>query len=413
VPASLDWIGLLEASYALEADDAAWARGVLERAAPLFERRVAVSLVLARTRGARVEIEHADALGPAEALPWLEAVNRAAPPGSADLIYRSGPVVGSMSELVFARFPAARELFVAASGGRIRDALGVASHTGTGWVAALSAAQSEEVVPGEAERRRWPLAAAHVAAGLRLRRALAEPRVEAALDASGRVHDAEGPARQPSARAALRAAVRRIERARSAAGRRAPDAALASWHGLVSGRWSLIDRFDSDGKRFVVAVRNDPAHPDPRGLTPRQRQVAEYLGLGRSTKEIAYTLGVTPSAVSLNIGGACRRLGFATRAELAAFFSPTGVRARLAEVAVGGERLLVGSHALLDERALAALAPAEREVAALLVAGSTYADVAARRGTSARTVANQARAIFRKLGVGSRVELALRLQTPL
>jgi DNA-binding NarL/FixJ family response regulator len=41
----------------------------------------------------------------------------------------------------------------------------------------------------------------------------------------------------------------------------------------------------------------------------------------------------------------------------------------------------------------------------LLIAGSTNRDIAMRRATSARTVANQVQAIFRKYGVRSRSEL--------
>jgi len=57
-------------------------------------------------------------------------------------------------------------------------------------------------------------------------------------------------------------------------------AAMENWRGLVDGRWSLVDRFDSDGKRFVVAVKNDPEARDPRGLSRREQQVSELVGLG-------------------------------------------------------------------------------------------------------------------------------------
>ena len=52
------------------------------------------------------------------------------------------------------------------------------------------------------------------------------------------------------------------------------------------------------------------------------------------------------------------------------------------------------------------LSPAEREVALLAVQGATNAAIARRRGTSDRTVANQLAAVFEKLGVHSRAELA-------
>jgi DNA-binding NarL/FixJ family response regulator len=273
----------------------------------------------------------------------------------------------------------------------------------------------EQRSPTSLERKRWPCLAAHLGAGLRLRAAAkrldldAEP-VEAVLDSCGKVHDARLQATSPSARESLRRAVCRIERARTAQERSDPDAAMESWQGLVDGRWSLVDRFDTDGKRFVVAVRNDPAHPDPRGLTMREREVAEFVGLGRSTKEVSYTLGVSLSAVTNLTATAQAKLGLCSRAELAAFFAPGGLRAKLAEVALSGEQLLVGAYPLVNKRQVEKLTDAEREVVAHLVAGSTNSDIARRRRTSENTVANQVHSIFLKLGARSRSELAARLQ---
>lgn len=58
------------------------------------------------------------------------------------------------------------------------------------------------------------------------------------------------------------------------------------------------------------------------------------------------------------------------------------------------------------ERRIAALRPSEQEVARGLINGKTNAEIAAERGTSARTIANQVAAIFRAYGVCSRAELA-------
>jgi DNA-binding NarL/FixJ family response regulator len=51
------------------------------------------------------------------------------------------------------------------------------------------------------------------------------------------------------------------------------------------------------------------------------------------------------------------------------------------------------------------LTPAERHVVALITRGLSNADIARQRGSAPRTVANQAASIFRKLRVGSRLEL--------
>jgi DNA-binding CsgD family transcriptional regulator len=48
---------------------------------------------------------------------------------------------------------------------------------------------------------------------------------------------------------------------------------------------------------------------------------------------------------------------------------------------------------------------AERVVLGLAVTGLSNAEIAARRGVSPRTVANQMESLFRKLGVHSRLEL--------
>ena len=53
------------------------------------------------------------------------------------------------------------------------------------------------------------------------------------------------------------------------------------------------------------------------------------------------------------------------------------------------------------------LTGAERDVARLVRKGLSNAQIASARGASVRTVANQIAAIMRKLGVGSRVEIAL------
>jgi DNA-binding CsgD family transcriptional regulator len=58
----------------------------------------------------------------------------------------------------------------------------------------------------------------------------------------------------------------------------------------------------------------------------------------------------------------------------------------------------------------ARLTEAERDVVIHVMGGLSNAQIAERRGASTRTIANQLAAIFRKLGVGSRAELAARVR---
>jgi DNA-binding NarL/FixJ family response regulator len=76
-----------------------------------------------------------------------------------------------------------------------------------------------------------------------------------------------------------------------------------------------------------------------------------------------------------------------------------------------------GSNALVlsfpvpeAKRHVSRLTNAERDVAHGVLHGLTYEEVAERRGVSQRTVANQMAAVFAKLKVSSRLDLALLLR---
>jgi DNA-binding CsgD family transcriptional regulator len=83
---------------------------------------------------------------------------------------------------------------------------------------------------------------------------------------------------------------------------------------------------------------------------------------------------------------------------------------RATEFEIGTERFLVLSYALgpAAPRRGVGLTKAEAQVAQLVVAGRSNAEIARSRGTAVRTVTNQIAALFRKLHVKSRSELAAR-----
>ena len=170
----------------------------------------------------------------------------------------------------------------------------------------------------------WGRVTMHILAGLRLRKRLAAGNkggdllagAEAVLEPSGKLAHAERPAQGKEARDALRRATLAVDRARGALRRRDPEGALDVWRGLVAGRWSLLDHFESDGRRYVVARHNEPRLRDPRALTLRQRQVVGYVALGHANKLVAYALGVSQSDVSTHLAGAMRKLGVPRRTQL-------------------------------------------------------------------------------------------------
>jgi DNA-binding CsgD family transcriptional regulator len=176
-------------------------------------------------------------------------------------------------------------------------------------------------------RERWQMLAAHFGAGYRLRRAILSAAGSSASDlphgaealiepTSFRVTEAIGPARSRGALDALRQAAIQVDHARGRMRRTEPERALEIWRALVRGRWSTIDWFDSDGRRYVLGVPNAPEVTDPRGLTDREYQVVTYLSSGQTSKMIGYHLGLSKSRVSRLLRSAMRKVGAQNRAQL-------------------------------------------------------------------------------------------------
>lgn len=194
---------------------------------------------------------------------------------------------------------------------------------------AIVAPLAEVTTLSRQDSERWQMLAAHLETGHRLRRDLSTPATgesggtelplgaEAVFEARDfPLTDAVGPAQQSVATQKLREAAIRIDRARGTLRRDDPDEALGIWKAMVRGRWSMIDWFDSDERRYVLALPNSPNTPDPRGLTERENQVVAAAILGHSNKMIAYRLGLSTSRVSTVLRSATRKLGFRTRAQL-------------------------------------------------------------------------------------------------
>jgi DNA-binding NarL/FixJ family response regulator len=247
----------------------------------------------------------------------------------------------------------------------------------------------------------------HVAAGLRLRRAvqtcsLEGAAAEAVFERDGRCQRLSGMARDGDALSSLREAVLRQTDNASAAEAGGSDA-------LLSGRWSLVDRFDTDGRHYIVAYRNPAGVIDPRRLSQRERDVAALASLGKLNKEIAGDLGLTMSSVAAALASALTKLGLRSRSELPLFWRDLqGDAWRLGDD--DGHLLVLASTSTsvsaAQERSCEVLTTSELCVAMHLSKGESYEDIALARAVSKRTIANQAASAYRKLGVGSRTELA-------
>ncbi len=197
-----------------------------------------------------------------------------------------------------------------------QDMVGLVSIDSAGGGCCVGLATKNVVRVHSSTSAQWVRIAVHISAGLRLQRRLgtasASPERAASADAiltpAGRVDHAIGTATAKPAREWLREGVRAMERARGPLRRRDPREAVEVWRGLVAGLWSLVDHFDTDGRRYLVAHRNDASTPDPRALTERERQIVAYADLGQSNKLIAYQLGLSASTVAVHLSHAREKL---------------------------------------------------------------------------------------------------------
>jgi DNA-binding CsgD family transcriptional regulator len=168
----------------------------------------------------------------------------------------------------------------------------------------------------------WSRLAAHLCAGVRLQRRLATRSArliegaEAVVEPGGRVVHADGAARDRIARAVLRDAALQIDYARTHQGRLSDEELVQAWRALYLGRWSMLDSFDHDGRRYFIAWPNQPYPRRESLLSARELQVARAAALGHSNKLIAYELGLSTSTVATLLARAGRKLRLGSRAGL-------------------------------------------------------------------------------------------------
>jgi DNA-binding CsgD family transcriptional regulator len=102
--------------------------------------------------------------------------------------------------------------------------------------------------------------------------------------------------------------------------------ALDLWHPLVGARWTLVDGFEENGSRYIIARENQAHAPHFEMLAARERQVVLQAVLGFSNKEIAYSLGISDSTVRVLMARATRKLGVRSRKELTSLPSLSQLR---------------------------------------------------------------------------------------
>ena len=185
------------------------------------------------------------------------------------------------------------------------------------------------------------------------------------------------------------------------------------WRELTSGRTRVAASFHSADRCYLVLRSAQDARRSR--ITPGRLGLFERVLLQASQNNVALESGVAPSTVALAARRCLQAMGFSCRAFAVPVLLVIAAHAAYGRAWVTHARLVpeldfapgcrLVSIARPDADLPGWLSPAECAVAQLLVEGMTYAEIAVRRETSLRTVANQLTATFRRLGVSGRLEL--------
>ena len=332
-PASSAIIDFTEAVYDLELSDEEWLPTVIERGLPVLDRGLGVAGIEYGRNPEVGEVEihqiHA-ASGPADFPERHLAALAATPPEV--LREQARPGQAATMSTTTRSHPEALERYISHVD-YCEDVLGITTVDCRGAGAAIVAPLAEATTLTGRDAQRWQMVAAHFDAGHRLRCRLKhglaakaegdEPSGELPHDAEAilnsktfRVEDAVRGAKDRGIAGKLRERAVELDRARGKMRETDPEKALSTWQALVWGRWSLVDWFDSGGRRYVVAIPNSPHMTDPRGLTESENQVVAYAVRGDTNKLISYRLGLSASQVSRLLRSSMKKLGFRTRAQL-------------------------------------------------------------------------------------------------
>src|SRR3569623_1364190 len=313
-------IEVVERAYGCEGPDSEWLKEIARTLGPHLGDALGTTAFryVHRSPHAVTPVGEASYIGNDDgarrALEALPSVDRSL----ARTLFSGGYVCGSLSQLMGSRFSKDRAVAMHLHGNGICDATGVSIRDVTGAGLVIAAASDVAVTLTDDKRRALALVSAHIAAAERLRRKAGATLelAEAVLTPGGRVEHAVGIARSQLSRQALRIAAAAVDRARSRRHRTDRLAPLELWNALVAGRWSLVDHFDRDGRRFLIARRNDPEVGKRAALSLKARQAVGYASLGHANKLIAYHLGISTSAVAKRLASAGQKLRVRSRAEL-------------------------------------------------------------------------------------------------
>jgi DNA-binding CsgD family transcriptional regulator len=321
--ADADLLAIVEAAYRVDVTDDEWLRGIAAACRPALDEGFGLCVFeFQHQMGCPPQILRASLLGiPDELAKMYGSVFKGMAPDVQVRPFTHGPcttgsqMMGQRGEFVHNEY---MQRHVHRFG--MYDSVWITAAEPSGSGCGIHSGRPHVGWASRPFRERWARVASHLAAATRIRGRLRDagalPPVEAIVATDGTLLHAEGPAQEPEARARLRRAVLDVEQARGSHARSDALSSLRGWQGLVDGRWSLLDEFESSGKRYVVARENAPRPPGPGAFTERERQVVGYAALGHDNKIIAYDLGIAHATVKVLMARAAAKLGVGSRGEV-------------------------------------------------------------------------------------------------
>ena len=188
------------------------------------------------------------------------------------------------------------------------------------------------------------------------------------------------------------------------------------WRDLVTGAYSIVDNFFSrEGCYLILKQRGSSV---ALAGSARRLDILQSVLAGSPQNNVAIDLELAPSTVALHYKQGLVSLGASDRPSRAhpllmmaaiAGTEPSNARVRSSRFAIHEQQLCTVATRRPDLHLAKTLPSAELAVIRRLVEGFSYADIAAERRTSTRTIANQITAVFRRLRVSGRNELVRRL----
>lgn len=321
-----DYLSIVEAAYALRTEEQAWLQGITDAASSVLDDGFGICANTFDARDAANVAFGAGATAGGMTREELLAGQRAstsAPVAVVRQYFCEGPSLSFVNARAHIQPRKAKSKGKAGAAGSAPpapDIMSLRAKNPFGQGVIVCAPITRPGRFGPRVRSRLGMVAAHLAAALRLRALGVQPIEEsdAIFSARGKTeHLGSELAKAPLA--ALQRGLdgfleaRRLQRAE-------PDHAIELWSALIGGKWSIFDQFDRDGRRFIVARRNELALDDPRMLSTAERMILLYASWGHSLKLIGYEVGLSQSSVFAHLKMAMRKLGLRQRSELLGLF---------------------------------------------------------------------------------------------